>query len=1105
MKYQYKMTGVLATVFLAAAVFAVTDEEIAKMRAAMPEEPFVAPQKPRTMLVFNLSKGFGHSSIPYWAKALDIMAEKTGAFTVEHSEDMAVFTTESLSRFDAVCFNNTTKLVFDEDQKAALMEFITQGKGIVGIHAATDNFYGWPEAAMMMGGIFQGHPWGASGTWAIKLDDPDHPMLQMFEGQGFKISDEIYRTNAPYYSRDRQRVLMSLDMSDPDTAGTEGVTAEDKDTGISWIKSAGQGRLFYCSLGHNHHLTWTPSILAHYLAGIQYALGDFKVDDAPLGEAAMIQSLIDAVKGYDWGQSRAHLTQLEELIRRAAGDAERLAQIETLMQPLLSAETTLAAKDFACRQLSVFGTERSVPALAKLLEDPQTEHLARIALQRIPSDVAETALLDVLSKTADASTKIGIMTSLGMRRSTAAVGALSRAAVSFDAASAGAAAAALGMIASSDAADVLKRVAKSPIPQIRTAALDALAVCADRMTADGRTADAAAIYELLYAADNPSMTRVAGLVGLSRTRPAQFAEMLPEAMFSDDAAIQAAAIRQTALVEDDAALKAVLSKMEQLSPSAKVILLTALAANASPLGRDAATAALTDDAAAVRLAACFALGQIGGDAAVMPLAQAAARASERNEKDAARAALYQLKGDNVNAAIKTAVSDTFKTADQQAVAVELIRAIGQRGADSLNFLLFETARSDNAPIAQESLRSLQLTAGPADMPAMAQLLAFRPTAAAENTAVIAAEKISQRDQHAAALINEWERLETSAAKAAYLRVMGRLGDVHAISILEQMYRSSDGELKDAAFRAMTDWPSDEFIAFMKQEFTDSKDAVRQVLAFRAYVRMIAQNAALSGDQKVQALSEAMTLMDRPAEQRLVLSALAAFGTAEALSIAQKAAANPELKAEAQTAILSICGRRIPIEPDTAKAALAQVLQTAATDAIKEQTQSLLAKADFILDWEVAGPYRQRGSNEIALFDVVFAPEKNPGQVKWKPIPPSQDSEKFWYVDLLKAIGGDNRVAYARTVLISDTETDALLELGSDDGIKVWLNGQLVHGNNVSRGAAVAQDKVPVRLKKGENTVLLKITQGSGDWGFCMRAANTDGSSMMGLCVKKSAD
>ena len=134
----------------------------------------------------------------------------------------------------------------------------------------------------MMGGKFTGHPWTANGTWAVKLDDPDHPLLKSFAGKGFKISDEIYRTDPPLYSRENQRVLMSLDMSDPATKDVEGLKPEDTDTGISWIKPVGKGRLFYCSLGHNNHITWNRPILEYYLAGIQYAAGDLKVDDASL-------------------------------------------------------------------------------------------------------------------------------------------------------------------------------------------------------------------------------------------------------------------------------------------------------------------------------------------------------------------------------------------------------------------------------------------------------------------------------------------------------------------------------------------------------------------------------------------------------------------------------------------------------------------------------------------------------------------------------------------------------------------------------------------------------------------------------------------------------
>jgi type 1 glutamine amidotransferase len=261
-----------------------SQEEIAKMEEAMPSKAIVEPNKPRKLLVFNLCQGYRHTSIPYWDKALQIMAQKTGAFSVVISSDPNILKAQSLKEFDAVCFNNTTNLALSPEKTPdlckSLMDFVKGGKGIIGIHAATDNFNQWPEAQEMMGGKFTGHPWTANGTWAIKIDEPNHPLMVPFAGKGFKIRDEIYRTEPPLYSRDKQLVLMSLDMSDEATQ-KKAEKPTDADTGISWIKNWGKGRVFYCSLGHNHDVTWNPAVLEHYLRGIQFAMGDLKVDTEP--------------------------------------------------------------------------------------------------------------------------------------------------------------------------------------------------------------------------------------------------------------------------------------------------------------------------------------------------------------------------------------------------------------------------------------------------------------------------------------------------------------------------------------------------------------------------------------------------------------------------------------------------------------------------------------------------------------------------------------------------------------------------------------------------------------------------------------------------------
>jgi type 1 glutamine amidotransferase len=261
------------------------DVELQRIEQALPLKAKVTPAKQRKILVFWLCKGYFHESIPVINKSIEMMGKKTGAFETVTSNDMNDFNASKLAEFDAVVFNNTSKLDFNEpNQRAALMNFVKSGKGIIGIHAAIDNFYTWPEAAEMMGAIFINHPWTAGGTWAIRNAEPNHPLNAAFNGEGFKIKDEIYRSK-PLNLRENCRVLLTLDLNDPATRNAKGADANDVNMPIDWIRNYGNGRVFYCGLGHNNEVFYRPAILQHCLDGIQFALGDLKVDATSLNES----------------------------------------------------------------------------------------------------------------------------------------------------------------------------------------------------------------------------------------------------------------------------------------------------------------------------------------------------------------------------------------------------------------------------------------------------------------------------------------------------------------------------------------------------------------------------------------------------------------------------------------------------------------------------------------------------------------------------------------------------------------------------------------------------------------------------------------------------
>jgi type 1 glutamine amidotransferase len=277
-------------------------EEIAKMQAALPEEPRVPPDKPRKLLVFSRSWGYQHTARPYGAKALELMGRKTGAFEAVLAEESdTLFEPQNLKQFDAVVLNNTNEEIFrpedfaslsseaqtqarrrDEMLKKSLADFVRRGGGLVVLHAGIASFREWPEFGDIVGARFDNHPWGAGSTVVLRIEEPDHPLTAAFKEPYFVVTDEIYQVTEPY-SRQNLRVLVSVDpvRSRITPEQKKLIHRSDMDFAMTWVKNYGKGRVFYCALGHEHELFWNPVVLQHYLDGIQFALGDLKADTTP--------------------------------------------------------------------------------------------------------------------------------------------------------------------------------------------------------------------------------------------------------------------------------------------------------------------------------------------------------------------------------------------------------------------------------------------------------------------------------------------------------------------------------------------------------------------------------------------------------------------------------------------------------------------------------------------------------------------------------------------------------------------------------------------------------------------------------------------------------
>ncbi len=156
--------------------------------------------------------------------------------------------------------------------------------------------------------------------------------------------------------------------------------------------------------------------------------------------------------------------------------------------------------------------------------------------------------------------------------------------------------------------------------------------------------------------------------------------------------------------------------------------------------------------------------------------------------------------------------------------------------------------------------------------------------------------------------------------------------------------------------------------------------------------------------------------------------------------------------------------------------------------------------EFVDVWQIAGVFQKQGVEVEELFNMKFAPEIDKNYADWKNIPIGDDYQAD-RINLDRFFEAQHSVAYLKTNVSLDESRKVIFEIGSDDGVKVWVNDKLVHQNNVVRSHEHAQDKVEVDMKKGWNTILMKITQGVGGWAASLAITDLDGKTIPGMKYK----
>jgi type 1 glutamine amidotransferase/sugar phosphate isomerase/epimerase len=263
----------------------VPPEHRSAIEAGLPRKAPAAPKKPRKLLVIDLSPqgGYYHKTVAHANLAIELLAKYTRAFEPVFNNDLDNLKYPKIRQYDAVFLNSVVGDVFaDPDVLNGLLRFVREGGGVAGIHGTTYASTNLPEFGEMMGGQTGPHRIEKA---TLKIDDPSSPLTKSFGGKDFVYTDEYYHflPDGPY-SREKQRVLLSIKVDDEHLKNWQ--VRPDNDYGLSWIKSYGKGRVFNCAMGHTPTFFSTAPLAEHFLAGIQFVLGDLEADTTPSARAS---------------------------------------------------------------------------------------------------------------------------------------------------------------------------------------------------------------------------------------------------------------------------------------------------------------------------------------------------------------------------------------------------------------------------------------------------------------------------------------------------------------------------------------------------------------------------------------------------------------------------------------------------------------------------------------------------------------------------------------------------------------------------------------------------------------------------------------------------
>lgn len=537
------------------------------------------------------------------------------------------------------------------------------------------------------------------------------------------------------------------------------------------------------------------------------------------------------------------------------------------------------------------------------------------------------------------------------------------------------------------------------------------------------------------------------------------------------------------------------------SKKSQALIIANLAKSENPQFIGLVRKAVEDDNEVVRANALEALGVLGDISDLQTIIVESQNPKSELVRNTARRLMRHVNWPGVDAFTAMAMKSY---AEYKALCINVLK---DRRCRSYNIQIFNEIGVERDDVAKYAIEALKYLANDDDAGRMVGYLKkgdqyFGRMADAVKNAMLHSENPDKWSDELVKIVGDipQQNLQTVLSLIAELHTAKGFDAVAAIA-----KDGSNEARQKIAVETLNKWPGAAQTAAVLDYMKTVNNPFDRARLLEGTIKANGGDKKASAVEKVDNLLKLLPFCERDMERALILDQIAAVNDIAAFHKLEELADDKTIGDMAASALAK--NAKLYGQPEFAivTKSLAAFIAKTTGDAqkdLKEALSAVCAPYGYITKWRYSNVYTakdEKGADACpAAHKTFFLPEKpDYNYSKWPKFVPAKDAKAPEIVTLHKCLGGVQRTAYIVAYIHADADKEAILEMGSDDMLKAWMNGEMIVDSPKYQALVRASYKIPVKLKKGKNTLLMKVSQGSHNWEACAALKNADGGLLEG--------